>query len=73
VTRAEGIQAKNEGENQSNLTGVRMKIWATRFVAWFVVWFVVLVLMDKWSKTNGSDSTGGRMKAPRFVAWSSRI
>ena len=44
VMRTEGIQAKGKGKNQSNLTGVRMKIQAPSFVAWFVVW----VLMIEW-------------------------
>ena len=64
VMSAEGIQAKGKGENQSELTVVRMKIRAPRFVACFVVW----CLMIEWSKIDGSNSTGGLMTAPRFVA-----
>ena len=63
------IRAVGKGENQSDSTGVRMKIRAPRFVAWFVELFLMLEM----SKIDGSNSTGGQMKAPRFVAWSSRI
>jgi hypothetical protein len=61
--RAEGTQAEGEGEKQSDLTGVRMEIRALRFMVWFV-WFSVLEM----SKIDGSNSTGGQMMAPRFVA-----
>ena len=64
LMRAEGIHDKCKGENQSNLTDGRMKVRAPRFVAWFVA----LVLMLEMSKIDGSNLTGGRMKAPRVVA-----
>ena len=51
VMRAEGMQAKGKGENQSNSTGGQMKVRAPRFVAWFVVWFLMLEM----SKFDGSN------------------
>jgi len=68
VMRTEVIQAEGKRENQSNSTGVQMKIQAPRFVAWFVV----LVLMIEWSKINGSGSTGGQMMALRFICMNAK-
>ena len=60
VVRTEDIQAEGEGENPSYSSGVRRK--TPRLVAWFVS----LLVLEK-SKINGSNSTGGRMMASRFV------
>ena len=56
-----GIHAKGKGENPSYSTGVWRK--TPRLVAWFVC-----LLVLEWSKIDGSNSTGGQMKAPRVVA-----
>ena len=57
-----GIHPEGEGENLSNKSGVWRK--TPRLVVWSFRWFLVL----EESKIDGSDSTGGRMMAPRVVA-----
>ena len=59
-----GILAKDEGENQIYLTGVRRE--TTRFVAWR---FECLLDLES-SKTDKSNLFGGcaRVQAPTFVA-----
>ena len=37
----------------------------------FVAWFVGFLVLEK-LKLNKSNSAGGWMKAPRFVAWLSK-
>ena len=56
-----GVCAEGKGENSSSRSGGLME--TPRLV---VLLFGVLVLEE--SKSNGSDSTGGRMMAPRVVA-----
>ncbi len=62
LMRTEGIHAKGEGENPSNLSGVRMK--TPRLVALSFVW--ILVLEESKIDAHGGDS-GDQMKVPRVV------
>ena len=56
VIQAEGFQAKGKDENQSNSTGVRMKVQTPRLVARFMSLLMKIVRM--------------KVSEPRFVAWS---
>ena len=62
LMREVGVLAKGKGENSSNGSGVCRK--TLRLVVRLFGWFLVL----EGSKIDGSDSTGGRMMAPRVVA-----
>ena len=62
LMREVGVLAEGKGENSSSGSGVWRNI--PRLVVWSFGCFLVL----EESKIDGSNSTGGRMMAPRVVA-----